>query len=59
MELTEDVEKWLRKNAYAVKGGNYWFLPDFPSEQTPDKLEIPVSNRSWEKLKTGATKENG
>ena len=57
MELTEDVAKWLRKNAYAVKGEDYWFLSDFPSEQTPDKLAIPVSKRSWKKWKAGAMKQ--
>lgn len=51
MELTEDMAKWLMGNAYAVKREKYWFLPDFPSEQTPDKLEIPINKKSWDKMK--------
>ena len=49
MKFTEDVQKWLRENAYAVKGDDYWFLPDFPSEQVPDRLEIPIKGQSWKK----------
>jgi len=56
MQLTEGIVKWLKENAYAVKEGIYWFLPDFPSDQIPDRLEIPIKKRSWEKLKTGLTK---
>ncbi len=50
MKLTKDVVKWLKENAYVLKDNEYWFLPDFPSEQTPDRLEIPVSKQSWRKL---------
>ena len=57
MKLTKDVARWLKENAYAVKGGEYWFLPDFPDGQVPDKLEIPIKKQSWEKYKTvGAMK---
>ncbi len=52
MDLTEAVVKWLRENAYAVKKGEYWFLSDFPSDQIPDRLEIPIRKRDWANWKT-------
>ena len=56
MKLTKDIVKWLKENAYAIKGKEYWLLSDFPNEQIPDKLEIPINKRSWDKWKTGAMK---
>ena len=53
MKLTEGIVKWLEENAYEAKGTDYWFLACFPSEQIPDRLEIPINKRSWEKLKVG------
>ena len=50
MKLTKDVVKWLKENAYAAKAEEYWFLPDFPSEQTPDKLEIPIRKKTWSEI---------
>jgi len=47
LELTKDVARWLKENAYAVKGGETWFLPDFPDEKIPDRLVIPITKRSW------------
>lgn len=52
MELTEDTMKWLKENAYAIKGEDFWFLPDFPDDQIPDRLEIPIKKRSWENIKS-------
>ena len=51
MKLTQDIARWLKENAYAVKDDEYWFLPDFPNEQTPDRLEIPIKKRAWGKYK--------
>ena len=56
MQLTEDVVKWLKENAYAVKDKDYWFLNDFPSDQIPDRLEIPMNKQAWRKWQTGAIK---
>ncbi len=53
MELTKDTLKWLKEHAYAVKGEDYWFLSDFPSGQIPDRLEIPLRKRSWNKWIVG------
>lgn len=50
MELTEDVIRWLEENAYAVKGKEYRFFSDFPSDQVPDRLQIPIGKKLWEKL---------
>jgi hypothetical protein len=50
MKLTGDIVKWLEENAYAVKNGEHWFLVDFPNDQIPDKLEVPVKKRLWEQL---------
>ena len=51
MKLTEDIVRWLKENAYAVKGEDYYFLPDSPGEQIPDRLEIPINKRTWEKFR--------
>ena len=51
MKITSEVLRWLKDNAYAVKGEDYWFLPDFPTDQTPDKLEIPINKRKWLNIK--------
>ena len=51
MILTKDIIRFLKENAYAVKGGEYWFLSDFPSDQMPERLEIPMNKRAWEQLK--------
>ena len=50
MEMTREVAKWLRENAYAVKDKDYWFLPDFPQSQVPDKLEIPMKDKAWQSI---------
>ena len=48
MEINNEVLKWLKENAYAVKGkGDYWFLADFPQDSIPDRLEIPMNKRLW------------
>jgi len=51
MKITIDIARWLKENAYAAKGDKYWFLPDFPSEEIPDRLEIPIKKRSWENIR--------
>ena len=48
--MNPELLKWLKENAYAVKGDAHWFLPDFPIDQIPDKLEIPINKRSWSKI---------
>ena len=50
MKITSEIAKWLRENAYAVKGSEYWFLSDFPSSQTPDRLEIPMKDKAWQSI---------
>ena len=49
MKLTKEVVKWLEENAYAVKEKQYWLLRDFPSDQVPERLEIPVNKGFWKK----------
>uniref|UniRef100_A0A6M3JLH0 Uncharacterized protein n=1 Tax=viral metagenome TaxID=1070528 RepID=A0A6M3JLH0_9ZZZZ len=44
------TRKWLKDNAYAVKGKDCWFLPDFPNDRIPDRLEIPMNERSWREI---------
>ena len=51
MEINDEVLKWLKANAYAVKEEEYWFLSDFPENQTPDRLEIPINNKNWGKIR--------
>ena len=51
MQISKEVIQWLRENAYAFKEGEHWFLPDFPKDQIPDKLEIPMRKRIWQALK--------
>ena len=45
--ITNELLKWLNDHAYAVKGEEYWFLPDFDTTQKPDRLEIPMTKKLW------------
>ena len=56
MHLSKDVVQWLKENAYAVKGEEYYFLDDFPRGQVPNNLVIPVNKRLWGQWLDGATK---
>ncbi len=57
MKVSEEVVKWLRENAYAVKGDEFYFLPDFPPEQTPDYLHIPIRPKKWREIAPTTSKE--
>ena len=48
MKTPTEVIKWLKDNAYAVKGKDYWLLSDFPLNELPDKLEIPMNRKRWD-----------
>lgn len=54
MKISNEVIKWLKDNAYAVRNDGkvdvYWLLRDFPVECVPDKLHIPISKRSWQEI---------
>ena len=50
MKIPNEVIKWLKENAYAVEDENYYFLPDFPQDKIPDRLQIPVDKRLWKEL---------
>ena len=50
MKISEEVVKWLREKAYAVKGEDYYFLTDFPPDEIPDNLHIPVKQKLWQQL---------
>ena len=45
-----EVIKWLKESAYAVKGAGYWFITDFPNNQTPDSLHIPLKEKGWQAI---------
>ncbi len=50
MKLSSEVIKWLRENAYAFKDEDCYFLPDFPQDKVPDRLQIPVKKKLWQLL---------
>lgn len=51
MLIPDVVLKWLMENAYAAKGDDYWFIMDFPSNDTPDRLHIPIKKHSWGQIR--------
>ena len=51
MTISDEVLKWLKENAYAVKGENYWFITDFPPNEIPESLHIPIKKRSWQQIR--------
>ena len=50
MKISNEVIQWLRENAYAVKSGEHYFLPDFPLDKVPDILQIPITKKLWQAL---------
>jgi len=51
MKISDEVLRWLKENAYAVKGKGYWFLPSFPLDEMPDSLHIPINKHSWQQIR--------
>jgi len=51
MKITKETAEWLNENTYAFKKGDWYFLPDFPKDQVPERLEIPVNKKSWQMTK--------
>jgi len=51
MKMTREIWQWLQENAYASKEGDYWRLSDFPPNQIPDYLAIPITKSVWRKIK--------
>jgi len=51
LNLPDEVEKWLKENAYAIKGQDAYFVTDFPQDKQPDYLIIPVTNHNWKALR--------
>ena len=52
MKMSDEVLKWLRENAYAVKEEGFWLVSDFPIGNVPDRLHIPVNKRFWQQILT-------
>jgi hypothetical protein len=52
------VIRWLMDNAYAAKGEEYWLIRDFPSDNTPDRLHIPIKPQTkvWREIKKALAK---
>ena len=50
MNIPSEVLKWLKENAYAVKDGEHWFITDFPEDEIPDNLHIPMNKRRWQPI---------
>ena len=50
MKVSSEIMKWLEENAYAMKNGDYWFLTDFPKDQIPYRLEIPMNKMVWKAM---------
>lgn len=51
MRTSNEVLKWLKGNAYAVKGNNYYTMADFPEDDVPDRLHIPLRKRAWREIR--------
>lgn len=47
MNIPDEVIRWLKENAYAAKGKEHWFLRDFPKDEIPDSLHVPMNKRIW------------
>ena len=47
------IIRWLRANAYAAIGEQYWLLRDFPADKVPERLHIPISSNTkiWRIIK--------
>lgn len=51
MKVTKEIRQWLSDNAYAVKSnGDMYSLSEFPKEDTPDHLRIPIRKIDWQSL---------
>jgi len=56
MKISKEVIKWLNENAYALKNNEWYFLPDFPKDERPRCLEIPVNKKLWKSITQEETK---
>ena len=51
MKTSIEVLTWLKRNAYAVKGDDYYLMTDFPQNEVPDRLHIPLKKRAWREIR--------